>query len=113
MRGSPSFWTLTVAHRLNNINHTEYCYYVVVVVVSAVGENHRTVSQQEAKNSVFRMIHNKSRNVDHLKTLLRVQVMGGTVSGRLVIWSLRHYLITQWSYGICPEVGHHSWGGSR
>ena len=63
MRGSPSFWTLTVAHRLNNINHTEYCYYVVVVVVSAVGENHRTVSQQEAKNSVIRKSHNKSGNV--------------------------------------------------
>ena len=60
MRGSPSFLTLTVAHRLNNINHTEYCYYVVVV--SAVGENHRTVSQQEAKNSVIRKSHNKSGN---------------------------------------------------
>ena len=61
MRGSPSFLTLTVAHRLNNINHTEYCYYVVVV--SAVGENHRTVSQQEAKNSVIRKSHNKSGKV--------------------------------------------------
>ena len=59
MRGSPSFWTLTVAHRLNNINHTEYYY---VVVVSAVGEYRLTVSQQESKNSVIRKSHNKSGN---------------------------------------------------
>ena len=58
MRGSPSFWTLTVAHRLNNINHTEY----YVVVVSAVGQYRLTVSQQESKNSVIRKSHNKSGN---------------------------------------------------
>ena len=55
------------------------CYYVVV------DEYRLSVSQQDAKNSVFRKSHSKQphqirkciSNNDHLKTLLRVQVIGG------------------------------------